>query len=274
MTMLIDWFTVGAQVLNFVVLVWLMKRFLYKPVLKAVEAREKRIETELADAAAKKAESQKERDDFQQKNVAFDAQRAALLQKAVDAAKAEGQRLLVEARTTADALGAKQKEAFRSDAESLNQVLRRRTQTEVFAIARKALADLAGVGLEERAAEVFVQRLRALDAPTRATLAKALKTGPDPALLRSAFELPPEQQTKIKDAVSEVLAAASAPVALRFEVAPDLVGGLELSANGQKLAWSMASFLGALEKGVRSILQEKSDPANLTGKTKVPAHAE
>ena len=63
--MLIDWFTVGAQVLNFLILVWLMKRFLYKPILNAIDEREKRIATELANAAAKKAEAQKERDDFQ-----------------------------------------------------------------------------------------------------------------------------------------------------------------------------------------------------------------
>ena len=55
--MLIDWFTVGAQVLNFLVLVWLMKRFLYKPILDAIDAREKGIATELADADAKKAEA-------------------------------------------------------------------------------------------------------------------------------------------------------------------------------------------------------------------------
>ena len=53
--MLIDWFTVGAQALNFLVLVWLLKRFLYKPILNAVDAREKRIAAELADADAKKA---------------------------------------------------------------------------------------------------------------------------------------------------------------------------------------------------------------------------
>ena len=60
--MLIDWFTVGAQALNFIILVWLLKRFLYKPILNAVDAREKRIAAELADADAKKAEAQKERD--------------------------------------------------------------------------------------------------------------------------------------------------------------------------------------------------------------------
>ena len=82
--MLIDWFTVGAQALNFLILVWLMKRFLYKPILHAIDAREKRIATELADADAKKAEAQKERDEFQHKNEEFDQQRAALLSKATD----------------------------------------------------------------------------------------------------------------------------------------------------------------------------------------------
>jgi F-type H+-transporting ATPase subunit b len=80
--MLIDWFTVSAQTLNFLILVWLMKRFLYQPILHAIDAREKRIATELADADAKKTEAQKERDEFQCKNDELDRQRAALLSKA------------------------------------------------------------------------------------------------------------------------------------------------------------------------------------------------
>jgi F-type H+-transporting ATPase subunit b len=84
---LIDWFTVGAQALNFLILVWLMKRFLYKPVLAAIDVREKRIAKEIADADAKKADAQKEHDEFQHKNEEFDQQRAALLSKATDEAK-------------------------------------------------------------------------------------------------------------------------------------------------------------------------------------------
>ena len=97
--MLIDWFTVVAQVVNFLILVWLLKRFLYRPILNAIDAREKRIATELADADAKKAEAIKERDEFQHKNEEFDRQRAALLSQATDEAKAERQRLFDEART-------------------------------------------------------------------------------------------------------------------------------------------------------------------------------
>ena len=81
--MLIDWFTVGAQALNFLILVWLMKHFLYKPIIHAIDEREKRIAKELADADAKKAEAQKEHDEFQHKNEEFDQQRAGNLEQRV-----------------------------------------------------------------------------------------------------------------------------------------------------------------------------------------------
>ena len=72
--MLIDWFTVAAQALNFLVLVWLMKRFLYKPILHAIDEREKRIAAEMANADKKKAEAEKESDEFKHKNEEFDRQ--------------------------------------------------------------------------------------------------------------------------------------------------------------------------------------------------------
>ena len=99
--MLIDWFTVGAQALNFIILVWLLKRFLYKPILNAVEAREKMVAAKLLEADTKKTEAQKERDEFQSKNEAIDKQRVTLLSKATDEAKVEQQRLLDEARQAA-----------------------------------------------------------------------------------------------------------------------------------------------------------------------------
>src|SRR5512141_2917495 len=188
--MLIDWFTVGAQVLNFLILVWMMKHFLYKPILNAIDTREKRIAAELADADAKKAEAKKERDEFQHKNEEFDQQRAALLSKATDEAKVERQRLMDEARKSADALSAKRQETLRSDAHNLNQAISRRTQQEVFAIARKALTDLATTSLEERMVDAFNHHLRGINGQARAGLAEALKGASGPALVRTAFDLP------------------------------------------------------------------------------------
>ncbi|MGD0134889.1 MAG: F0F1 ATP synthase subunit B, partial [Bryobacteraceae bacterium] len=183
--MLIDWFTVGAQALNFLILVWLMKRFLYKPILNAIDEREKRIATELASADAKKAEAQKEHDEFQHKNTEFDQQRAALLSKATTDAQAEGQRLLDESRKAAVALSAKQQETLKDEEHNLHQAIILRTQQEVFAIARKALTDLATTSLEERLGEVFTRRLREMNGDGKKGLAAALETASTPAVVRS-----------------------------------------------------------------------------------------
>ena len=252
--MLIDWFTVGAQVLNFLVLVWLMKRYLYKPILHAIDAREERIAAELSDADAQKADAQKERDTFQQKNAAFDQQRSALMTQAKEEAKTERQRLLDEARESAEDLKIKQMDVFRNDAQTLNQALARHVQQEVFDISRKVLKDLATANLEASLCEVFTQRLRELDGPAKAGLAAAFKNASDPALVRSAFDLPEEQRAAIQNALNETF---STEVRIRFETAPDVVSGIELTTNGQKVAWSIAEYLTSLEKGVADLLKKK-----------------
>ena len=252
--MLIDWFTVIAQVINFLILVWLLKRFLYRPILNAIDAREKGIAKELADADAKKAEAQKERDEFQHKNEEFDQQRAVLLSKATDEAKTERLRLLDEARQAADALSAKRQETLRNDAHNLNQAITRRTQQEVFAIARKALKDLATTNLENRMGEVFIRRVREMDGQAKADLAEALKTATEPARVLSAFELPTEQRAAIRNALNDTF---SAEIPIRFETSPDLVSGIELTSNGHKVAWSIADYLVSLEKSVGKLLKEK-----------------
>jgi len=255
--MLIDWFTVGAQALNFLILVWLMKHFLYQPILNAIDVREKNIADELADAATKKAEATKDRDEFQKKSDAFDEERAALLQKAIDAASAERERLLDEARKSADELSAKRQEKLQSDAASLQQTLARRTQQEVFSIARKTLTDLASTGLEERMVAVFTRRLGEVKDDVRTTLGSAIKNATDPTLVRSAFELSAEERAKVQNAVN---VAFSVDARLRFETVPDLVSGIELTANGQKIGWSIADYLKSLEKGVGELLKQQYKP--------------
>src|SRR5271163_4623099 len=131
--MLINWFTVCAQAINFLILVWLLKRFLYKPILHAIDEREKGIAAQLASAEAKGATAQKERDDFHHKNEVFDQQRAALMTKATDEAKVERHPLLAEAKKDAHTLRAKRQDALQIERKNLNQEILRRTQEEVFA---------------------------------------------------------------------------------------------------------------------------------------------
>jgi len=114
-------------------------------------------------------------------------------------------------------------------------------------------------------AEVFAHRLRALDASAKAILGEALNKTSEPALVRSAFDLPAAQRTAIQNALNEIFSVA---IAIRFETAPDLVSGIELSTNGQKVAWSIADYLASLGKGVDELLKEK-DKSVADAQTKI-----
>ena len=255
--MLIDWFTVIAQVVNFLILVWLMKSFLYKKILNAIDEREKRIATELANADKKQAEAQQEKDEYKSKNDEFDKNRAMLMDNTANDAQAEHQRLMAETRKTADALIAKQQEMLIREAYNMNQSITRLTQQEVFAIARKTLIDLAGSSLEERMTEVFINHLQKMDSESKDSLSKAIKSSPEPVYIHSAFNLSTEQQEDIKNALNN---SFSADINVHFETMPELVSGIELAVNGQKIAWNIADYLASMEQTIMEHLREKEIP--------------
>lgn len=266
--MLIDWFTVGAQTLNFLVLVWLLKRFLYKPVLDAIDTREQGIVREIVDAQARKAEATAEQLQYQQKNRSFESDRAAMLKLVTNDAATEREGLLNAARQAADALRVKSREALASEHLTLSKEISRRTCAEVMAIVRKALTDLAGAALDERIGVVFMARLSALSGVARAQLVTALQGSANPVLVRSAFVLPATQRDAIQ-ATLDAIGGSAVPV--RFETAEELIGGIELSADGRKFAWSIADYLGGLEKSIAVLLETSgSEPTSISSPTPTP----
>jgi F-type H+-transporting ATPase subunit b len=248
--MKIDWFTVIAQMVNFIVLVGLLWHFLYKPILKAIDEREKKIAAELADAAAKKTEANKEQQDFKQKNEKFDQEKKDLMTKAEADAEAEHQKLLESARTDATALKTKLDEAQKEAQDTLNHEIMQKTRNEVFAITRKALADLASVSLEEQSGNMFIKRLNELSEDEKKKFRDAFQGGKNPVIVRSAFDLPAKQQAEIKDAVNKIL---SADTPFQYKTAPELISGIELT-------WSISEYINALEKGLPEIEKTKTEP--------------
>jgi F-type H+-transporting ATPase subunit b len=255
--MKISWFTVIAQLVNFLILVWLMKRFLYKPILNAIDEREKKIAAQLADAENKKAEAEKEQAGFKQKNEQFDQAKKGLMDKAVADTNEERKKLMGTARNEADALRSKQENSLKDMQESLNREIAQKTQQEVFAISRKALTDLASVSLEEQSANLFIKRLNELKEEDKKKFIVSFKADPNPILVQSAFALPLKQQTGIQDSVNGIVGTDAK---FQFRVTPEIISGIELSANGFKLAWSISGYLNALERSITETIKEKSKP--------------
>ena len=253
--MLIDWFTVAAQAVNFLILVWLLQRFLYKPVLAAIDAREAKIAVQLADAAANKKAAEATRDEFRAQSTAFDQQRSELLRTATQEANAERQRLLDAARKASELLAVKLSDALKDEHVRLNREIVTRTQEEVFALARKVLVELAGTTLEDRLAEVFIRRLEKMPADEKTLLTAAAHKNAAPAQLRSAFELSPATRSVLEAAVRQCLGADTQ---IEFQIVPSLVCGIELRADGQKVGWSIADYLVLLAQEVTALLEPQA----------------
>lgn len=251
--MLIDWFTVGAQTLNFLILVWLLKRFLYQPILNAIDSRERNIVAIRAEADAKKAEACKESETYQRKNKAFEQQRDALMQQAIDEADNESKRLHTQARQEAEELRNARREGLKQELQNISSDIKRITSQEVFVIVRKVLKDLAGTDIEVQMSEVFLQRLRALDDSTKAKFIESLQAVKEPVVVRSAFELPIEQRNAIHSELNSLLSMHS-PIC--FETSDDVVSGIEMVIDGEKLAWSIADYTLSLEKKVNELFAE------------------
>lgn len=254
--MFINWFTVVAQIVNFLILVWLLRRFLYKPVLRAIEKREKRIAAELEEADKKKAEAEKQQKEFQKKNSEIEAQRNSLLENATKEAEKEQQRLLEEARTKYEELKSRLEKSLEEEQEQLAAEVKNKTRQEVFAIARKVLEDLASRSLEEQITLVFLRKLGELTEEEKQNFISTVKPEAGPLLLKSAFKIKPEQQENIRKSLQDTL---KRDFQLKFEIKPEIISGIELSADGYKLSWSIEDYLHAIEAGLSEITRKTSE---------------
>lgn len=262
--MLIDWFTVIAQIVNFLILVWFLKRFLYKPILNAIDEREHQITTQINEAAERNTEAEKEKVLFHLKNEVFEKERETLRNEALNEILAEKQTLLDSVNREVDLLRAKRQESLLEEEHSLQQEIVQKTQAEVFAMTRKVLEDLASVSLEEQMATVFLRQIKSLPSDEMDKLIRSFRSSPKPVILRSAFELPQIQQREIQGVVSETFGMDAS---VQFETSQDLIGGIELVTNGYKVAWSIADTLSTAGKHASKVLRDKIRPVPQNGGT-------
>jgi F-type H+-transporting ATPase subunit b len=234
--MLIDWFTVGAQLLNFLVLVWLMKRYLYGPVLAAIAAREQATAATLQDAAARLAAAQALDAQAVAKNTAFDQQRDQLLAAAVNAAQVQNAALLEQGKAADAALRAQAATALGAEQDRMSASVTLQARDAVLASVRQALADLGDDAMEDAMVRAFIRKLASLGAPERARLAGAN------AEVRSAAPLSAQQQA----ALTTALDACGVQPPLTFSCAPELVCGIELRVPGWSLAFNLDQYVHAL----------------------------
>lgn len=238
--MTIDWITVSAQIVNFLILVWLLKRFLYQPVMRAMDRREQRIAERINEAVAREQNADEEARRYEEKSSDLEHRRDEILAAAREEAGREKLQLLEGIREEVTETRSNWQRQANLEKEEFLNTLRYQTTETVQAIARKALGDLANADLEERVVHIFVERLKSLDKDVRKRIAGAT----EPVRLASAFELDATMRGRITRAIHEHIADG---LEVNYTRSPELLCGVELTGGGQRLAWSLADYLEELD---------------------------
>ncbi|EMP56520.1 alternate F1F0 ATPase, F0 subunit B [Marinobacter santoriniensis NKSG1] len=235
----IDWITVSAQVVNFLVLVWLLKRFLYQPVIRAMDRREQTIRDRVDDAEQREQLAENERKTYQDRIAELETKREELLEEARQSARQTRSQLLDEAREeTAQARTNWMREVSEEKSAFIDG-LRTQTLEVVESIARNALRDLADEALEEKMAHALARRIHHLQQELR----DALRDSKDAIVVTSAFELSPPVRSALTRAIHEQVGPT---VAVDYASNADLICGIELIGGGLRIAWNLSDYLNEL----------------------------
>ncbi|MDH4232094.1 MAG: F0F1 ATP synthase subunit delta [Nitrospirota bacterium] len=255
--MLIDWFTVFAQIINFLVLLFLLKRFLYGRIIDAMDKREEKIAARLCVADEKIAEAESEAENYRMKQAELEERRAHMLARAGEEAEALKRELTGRAREETAKLKEDWQESLAREKRSFLDDLRRKTAKEVFSIAGKALRDLSNQELEEHMVEVFLDRLCGLDSRMLKKLRESMQKSREEIAVVSAFEVPAGKRQRITRDIHEHVLK---DVEVSYITDPDLLSGIELRAGEYIVGWNLRDYLRGMEREIEGLLKEKTVP--------------
>ncbi|MFO7784364.1 MAG: F0F1 ATP synthase subunit B [Thermodesulfobacteriota bacterium] len=254
--MLIDWFTVAAQIANFLILIFLLKHFLYDRILLAMDKREERIQNRLEEARDKKQEAEEEAESYRKRRARLESERSDMLAKAKEEAEKERKRMVREARDKVEAMRREWRESLAREKTVFIRELRRMATQEVYAVCRKALRDLADAGVDETMVQVFLERLAGLEEEDRNAMIEAARSNGNRVTVRSSFEIPAKLKQKLSRKIHEQL---SDDVNVDYETDKDVTPGIELRMKGRKLSWGFEEYLDDLEERAQKALEAETE---------------
>jgi len=251
----VDWITVAAQIVNFLVLVWLLQRFLYGPIIRIMDERDLRIAGKLQDAQQKAEQAEAEVNRYHAMQDAMEKRREERLVEVRE--EAEGLRKSLQSASREEVTIqrsawlrnlSEEKAGFLED-------IQERAAEAFMAMARRALSDLANEQLEDQISRRFLTALGDLEERDLKRIQAACERVGRTAVVRTTFDLTTKRRKEIKVALGDVIGAE---LNISFERTSDLVCGVELRVGGQLVRWSLDSFLDELETELRDAVERRA----------------
>lgn len=247
----IDWLTVIAQIVNFLVLVWLLQHFLYRPVIDAMDRREQRIADFLEQAEQREQTAEQKVQLYEDKRIGLEQSREQRLQEVEVVAQEKRGILLEQARIEIQQLRDQWQQQLQQEQQDYLKVLRKASVKAIQQMGQRILGDLADTKLETQIISVFLKRLKNMDD----TMRQKLQNSDSTIHISSAFDLDIATQNRITQALHEELNTSVTP---EYSQSNDLLCGIVLTADSYQLSWNMENHLQMLDERLQKVLDSES----------------
>lgn len=237
--MSIDWITVLAQLANFLLLVWLLRRFLYRPILDGIDRREAGIAQRMAAADIARDEARAAEQRFLTQHEQSVAGQEAMVARALAATEKERDQLMIEAREQLELERQEWHRHLEREREEFLQQLQRDSALALSELARRALHDLADETLEAGIVRHVGRRLASMAAEVAAAAGDARE-----ATVTSRGALDPALQARLQ----ADLAAIVPGIAARFTVDAGQPAGVVIQLGGARIDWTIDSYMDEFDR--------------------------
>ncbi len=252
--MSIDLFTFFAQMFNLLLLLYLLRRFLYLPVLKAVDERQKFIERELKKAASSHKEALRLEAECQQKMAEIDAQKQEILSQTRAEAAVLAEKLANEAKAQFEADKSQWKQRLAGEQKTFELAMQNLILEHFNKLADGALKQMADVSLNDLILNKLKEKISALPVRKKQEFSAAYQNKKQ-LFVRSAQKISAEQKQKVKDFLRAQLELPE-ETKFKFEIDKKLICGVALQADEQLIDWNLAAYLNEFQKNMQNDVQQ------------------
>lgn len=239
-----DWSTFTLEIVNFLVLVWLLKRFLYRPVMSMVERRRQEVQKTLRDADAARSAAERLKRDYEARGAQWEQELAQRRRQLDGVLEAERQKRLRELDAAIAAERSRRETIEARERQAHELALQNRAAAQAGRFAAHLLARLGGPELDRGLGDVLVEDLGALPPERRPPLSEALAAAKT-VTITSAHALDSSVRQRVEQALFTL---AGKPLTFRYAEDPRLVAGLRIGAGAWELEASLEGELKAFSE--------------------------
>ena len=239
-----SWWSFALQAANFLILVWLLRRFLFKPVSAIVARRKEEIARGMAEASAEKQKALNLQRDLQAQRAGIEAERQKAIEEQGAQLAAERRKMIDEARAEAEKIRNQAATQLSEERAAATQELFSRTIELAVNLAERLLRELAFPSIEHAFLTRVLDYLDHLSAPERAVLVSHL--GETPLVVTTAHPLDAQEEAQWREQLGKRIGAAAG---IKFNSDPALIAGAEITLPSAILRfnWRDALTIAARE---------------------------